>query len=58
MVIDEPDQEPEYDWMNPVKMFLENQPPSDDNAKVEHIIRRSKEYILLMESYSDKTPMA
>jgi ribonuclease HI len=47
MVIDEPDQEPEYDWMNPVKMFLENQPPSDDNAKVEHITRRSKQYILL-----------
>jgi hypothetical protein len=35
MVIDEADQEPTYDWMNPIKMFLENQPPSDDNGEVE-----------------------
>jgi hypothetical protein len=26
MVIDEPDQEPVYDWMQPIKMFLENHP--------------------------------
>jgi hypothetical protein len=32
MVIDEPEQEPMYDWMHPIKMFLENQPPSDDNV--------------------------
>jgi hypothetical protein len=31
MVINKPEQEPEYDWMNPIKIFLENQPPSDDN---------------------------
>jgi hypothetical protein len=37
MVIDELEQEPAYDWMHPIKMFQENQPPSDDNAKVEHI---------------------
>jgi hypothetical protein len=24
MVIDEPEQEPAYDWMNPIQMFLEN----------------------------------
>jgi hypothetical protein len=35
MVIDKPNQEPAYDWMNPIKMFLKNQSPSDDNAKVE-----------------------
>jgi hypothetical protein len=44
MVIDEPDQELEYDWMQPIKMFLENQPPSDDNAEVERITHKSKQY--------------
>jgi hypothetical protein len=24
MIIDEPEQEPAYDWINPIKMFLEN----------------------------------
>jgi hypothetical protein len=47
MVIDELDQEPSYDWMNPIKMFLENQPPSDDNAEVECITRKSKQYHLI-----------
>jgi hypothetical protein len=42
MVIDEPDQEPAYDCMNLIEMFLENQPPSDDNTKVERIARKSK----------------
>jgi hypothetical protein len=37
MVIDYLDQEPEYDWMHPIKMFLENQPPSDDKVEVERI---------------------
>jgi ribonuclease HI len=41
-VINDPDQEPLYDWMNPIKMFLENQLPTDDNAKVEHIAHKSK----------------
>jgi hypothetical protein len=44
MVIDEQEQEPTYDWMNPIMMFLENQPPSDDNAKVERIARKSNMY--------------
>jgi hypothetical protein len=47
MVIDEPDQEPAYDLMHPIKMFLENHPPSDDNTKVEHIARKSKQYHLI-----------
>jgi uncharacterized metal-binding protein len=47
MVIDEPDQEPEYDWMHMIKIFLENQPPLDDNTKVEHIARKSKQYHLI-----------
>jgi hypothetical protein len=42
MVIDEPDQELEYDWMYLIRMFLENQPSLDDNAEVERIVRKSK----------------
>jgi hypothetical protein len=44
MVIDEPEQELAYDSMNLIKMFLEHQPPSDDNAEVECIARKSKQY--------------
>jgi hypothetical protein len=47
MVIDEPEQEPAYDWMNPVRMFLDNQALSDDNIEVEHITRKSKMYHLI-----------
>jgi hypothetical protein len=47
MVINEPDQEPAYDWMNLIKMFLDNQSPSDDIAKVERIAHKSKMYHLI-----------
>jgi hypothetical protein len=47
MVIDEPEQELAYDWINPIKMFLQNQSPSDDNAKVEPITHKSKQYHLI-----------
>jgi hypothetical protein len=47
MVIDEPEQEPAYDWMSPIKTFLDNQPPLDDNAEVECIARKSKMYHLI-----------
>jgi hypothetical protein len=47
MVIDKPKQGLAYDWMNPIKMFLDNQSPSDDNIKVEHIMRKSKMYHLI-----------
>jgi hypothetical protein len=47
MVINEPEREPVYDWMNPIKMLLENQPPSDDNAEVKLIVRKSKQYHLI-----------
>jgi hypothetical protein len=47
MVIDEPKQGLPYDWMSPIKMFLDNQTPSDDNAKVERIARKSKMYHLI-----------
>jgi hypothetical protein len=47
MVIDEPEQELAYDWMSPIKMYLENQPPLDDNTEVELITRKSKQYHLI-----------
>jgi hypothetical protein len=47
MVIDEPEQGLAYDWMSPIKMFLDNQPPLDDNAEVERIARKSKMYHLI-----------
>jgi hypothetical protein len=47
MVIDEPAQQPVYDWMSLIRAFLDNQPPSDDNAEVERIARKSKMYHLV-----------
>jgi hypothetical protein len=47
MAIDEPDKEPVYNWMQPIKLFLENHPPSDDNVEVEHITRKSNKYHLI-----------
>jgi hypothetical protein len=47
MVIDEPEHEPVYDSMSRIKMFLENQSPSDDNIEVEHIACKSKQYHLI-----------
>jgi hypothetical protein len=49
MVIDKPEQGLTYDWMSPIKMLLDNQPPSDDNAEVEHITHKSKMYHLIDE---------
>jgi hypothetical protein len=43
MVIDEL----EYDWMSPIRAYLDNQPPSDDNAKVERIMRKFRMYHLI-----------
>jgi hypothetical protein len=47
MVIDGPDQEPVFDWMNPIRMFLSNQPLSDDDAEVERITCKAKMYNLI-----------
>jgi hypothetical protein len=44
MVIDEPEQEPAYDWLNLIRMFLDNQSSSDDNAEDERIARKSNMY--------------
>jgi hypothetical protein len=47
IVIDEADQGLAYDWMSPIKMFIDNQPPSDDNTEVECIMHKSKMYHLI-----------
>jgi hypothetical protein len=40
MIIDEPAQPPTYDWMSLIRVYLDNQPPSNDNAEVERITRK------------------
>jgi hypothetical protein len=47
MVIDEPKQGLAYDWMSPIKMFLDIQSPLDDNIEVERITCKSKMYHLI-----------
>jgi hypothetical protein len=47
MVIDESNEEPTYDWMLLVRMFLENHLPSYNNVEVERIARKSKQYHLV-----------
>jgi hypothetical protein len=47
MIIDEPAQQPTYDWMSPIRAYLDNQPPSDDNAEVERIAHKSRMYHLI-----------
>jgi hypothetical protein len=49
MVIDESALQPAYDWMSPIKAYLDNQPPLDDSAEVERITRKSKMYHLIDE---------
>jgi ribonuclease HI len=43
MVIDGPDQEPAFDWINLIRMFLSNQPLSDDDAEVKRIACKSQD---------------
>jgi hypothetical protein len=47
MIIDEPVQQPVDDWMSLIRVYLDNQPPSDDNAEVERIACKSKMYHLI-----------
>jgi hypothetical protein len=47
MIIDGAEQQPEIDWMSPIKVYLDNQPISDDNAEIERIARKSKMYHLI-----------
>jgi hypothetical protein len=47
MIIDGAEQQPEIDWMSPIKAYLDNQPISDDNAEIERIARKSRMYHLI-----------
>jgi hypothetical protein len=47
MVINDTAPQPAYDWMILIKTYLDNQPLSDDNVKVECITRRSRMYHLV-----------
>jgi hypothetical protein len=47
MVINEPTQQAAYDRMSPIRAYLNNQPPSDDNTEVEHIVRKFGMYRLI-----------
>jgi hypothetical protein len=47
MIIDELAPQPAYDWMSLIWVYLNNQPPSDDNVKLECIARKSRMYHLI-----------
>jgi hypothetical protein len=47
MIIDGAEQQPEIDWMSPIKVYLDNQPISDDNAEIERITHKSRMYHLI-----------
>jgi hypothetical protein len=47
MIIDGVEQQPEVDWMSPIKAYLDNQPISDDNAEIERIVRKYRMYHLI-----------
>jgi hypothetical protein len=47
MNIDGVEQQPEIDWMSPIKAYLDNQPILDDNAKIECITRKSRMYHII-----------
>jgi hypothetical protein len=47
MIIDEPARQPAYDWMSPIRAYLDNQPPTDDNVEVESITHKSRMYHLI-----------
>jgi hypothetical protein len=47
MIINGAEQQPEIDWMSPIKVYLDNQSISDDNAEIEHIARKSRMYHII-----------
>jgi hypothetical protein len=47
MIIDGAEQQPEVDWMSPIKVYLDNQLISDDNTEIEHIACKSRMYHLI-----------
>jgi hypothetical protein len=47
MIIDGAEQQPEIDWMSPIKVYLDNQSISDDNAEIKRIAHKSRLYHLI-----------
>jgi hypothetical protein len=47
MIIDGAEHQPEIDWMSPIKVYLNNQPISDDNTEIERIARKSRMFHLI-----------
>jgi hypothetical protein len=47
MIIDGAEQQPEIDWMIPIKTYLDNQPISYDNAEIKRITHKSRMYHLI-----------
>jgi hypothetical protein len=47
MIIDEAAQQPTYDWMSPIRAYLDNQLSSDDNTEVKRIVHKSRMYHLI-----------
>jgi hypothetical protein len=47
MIIDGTEQQPEIDWMSPIKAYLGNQPISNNNVEIERIARKSRMYHLI-----------
>jgi hypothetical protein len=46
-----------YDWMSLIRVYLDNQPPSDDNVEVERIAHKSRMYHLIDGYYIDMVLM-
>jgi hypothetical protein len=47
MTIDEPAQQPAYDWVSLIRAYLDNQLTLDDNAEVELIARKCRMFHLI-----------
>jgi hypothetical protein len=47
MIIDGAEQQLVVDWMSPIKVYLDNQPISDDNAEIKRIARKCRMYHLI-----------
>jgi hypothetical protein len=47
MVIDGAEQQSETNWISPIKVYMDNQPVSDDNAEIERIAHKSRMYHLI-----------
>jgi hypothetical protein len=47
MIIDGSEQQPEIDWISPIKAYLDNQSISDNDAEIERIARKSRMYHII-----------